>query len=102
MDNLELKIDEKVDSKKIETAILDGNTVSENKIERSLNYNELTLEEQQAIDSFIEKLDITNTAQLLQYGSSAQKNISKFSDSVLTEVKTKDTGAVGDLSLIHI
>ena len=97
MDNLELKIDEKVDSKKIETAILDGNTVSENKIERSLNYNELTLEEQQAIDSFIEKLDITNTAQLLQYGSSAQKNISKFSDSVLTEVKTKDTGAVGDL-----
>lgn len=97
MENLELKVDEKVDAKKIETAILDGNAISENKIERSLNYDELSLAEQQAINSFLEKLDVTNTAQILQYGASAQTNISKFSDSVLAEVKTKDTGVVGDL-----
>lgn len=94
---MELNVNEKVNSKELETIILDGNEITENKIERSLNYDELTPVEQAAINSFLEKLDVTNTAQLLQYGASAQTNISKFSDSVLAEVKTKDTGAVGDL-----
>lgn len=97
MDNLEIKVDEKVDTKKVETAILDGQEISEKKIEKSLNYEELTPAEQQAIDEFVNKLDVTNTAQLLQFGASAQTNISKFSDQVLAEVKTKDTGAVGDM-----
>ena len=97
MDNLEIKVNEKIDTKKVETALLDGQEISENKIEKSLNYEELTPVEQQAIDEFVKKLDITNTAQLLQFGASAQTNISKFSDQVLAEVKTKDTGAVGDM-----
>ena len=46
--------------------------------------------EKAAIDAFLSKIDITNTAQILQFGASAQNNISKFSDSVLTEVKTKE------------
>ena len=97
MDNLEIKVGEKVDTKKVENAILDGQEISENKIEKSLNYEELTPAEKQAIDEFVQKLDVTNTAQLLQFGASAQSNISKFSDQVLSEVKTKDTGAVGDM-----
>lgn len=97
MDNLEIKVNEKVDTKKVETALLDGQEISENKIEKSLNYEELTPVEKQAIDEFVQKLDVTNTAQLLQFGASAQTNISKFSDQVLAEVKTKDTGAVGDM-----
>ena len=97
MDNLEIKVNEKIDTKKVETALLNGQEISENKIEKSLNYDELTPVEQQAIDEFVKKLDITNTAQLLQFGASAQTNISKFSDQVLAEVKTKDTGAVGDM-----
>ena len=97
MDNLEIKVNEKVDTKKVETALLDGQDISENKIEKSLNYEELTPVEKQAIDEFVQKLDVTNTAQLLQFGASAQTNISKFSDQVLAEVKTKDTGAVGDM-----
>lgn len=97
MDDLEIKIEEKVDKKELETTILDGNEISETKIENSLNYDKLTPEEKEAIDTFLSKLDATNTAQILQYGASAQTNISKFSDSVLTEVKTKETGEVGDL-----
>lgn len=97
MDNLEIKVDEKVDTKVVETAILDGQEISENKIEKSLSFEELTPAEQQAINDFVQKLDVTNTAQLLQFGASAQTNISKFSDQVLAEVKTKDTGAVGDM-----
>ncbi len=97
METLELKVTEKIDSKKLENTILNGNEITETKIEKSLNYDELTPVEQEAINSFLQKIDVTNTAQLLQYGASAQTNISKFSDSVLTEVKTKDTGAVGEL-----
>ena len=96
-ENLELKIDSKVDSKELETTILDGNEITETKIEDSLNYDKLTPAEQESINNFLQELDVTNTAQLLQYGASAQTNISKFSDSVLSEVKTKETGAVGDL-----
>ncbi len=97
MEDLNLELVEKVDKKEIETTVLTGEEISESKIEDSLNYNKLTNVEKQAIDSFLEKLDPTNTAQILQYGASAQSNISKFSDSVLSEVKTKDTGEVGDL-----
>lgn len=97
MEDLNLELVEKVDKKEIETTVLTGEEISESKIEDSLNYNKLTDVEKQAIDSFLEKLDPTNTAQILQYGASAQSNISKFSDSVLSEVKTKDTGEVGDL-----
>lgn len=97
MEDLSLELVEKVDKKELETTVLAGNEISESKIEDSLNYNKLTDLEKQAIDSFLEKLDPTNTAQLLQYGASAQTNISKFSDNVLAEVKTKDTGEVGDL-----
>ena len=97
MEDLKLEVNEKVDKKELEVAILDGKEISETKIENSLNYDKLTPEEKEAIDSFLSKLDATNTAQILQYGASAQNNISKFSDTVLSEVKTKDTGEVGNL-----
>ena len=66
-------------------------------VEKSLNYDVLTEEEKNAIDTFIQKIDVKNTAQILQFGASAQNNISKFSDSVLQDVKTKSTGEVGNL-----
>ena len=66
-------------------------------MEKSLNYDALTPEEKSAIDEFISKVDVKNTAQILQFGSSAQSNISKFSDSVLNDVRTKSSGEVGDL-----
>ena len=40
---------------------------------------------------------IKDTNQILQYGVGAQTKISKFSDSVLDNVKTKSTGEVGGL-----
>ena len=98
MEELELKLDA-MDSKKLETALVvqEGTQISEEKVESSLSYDELSDTEKAAIDSFLSKIDVTNTAQILQFGASAQNNISKFSDSVLTEVKTKDVGKVGDL-----
>ena len=94
----ELKVETKnIDMSKVEDTLLQEKKVSEEVVEKSLNYDALTDEEKKAIDEFITKIDPKNTTQLLQYGASAQSNISKFSDSVLEDVKTRSTGEVGDL-----
>jgi len=96
MSNLELKVKEKVDEKTIE-GLVSEKEITEKKIEKSLNYDELSKEEKEAIEEFNSKLDINDSAQILQYGVAAQEKISKFSDSILEDVKTKNTGEVGDL-----
>ena len=57
----------------------------------------LTPEEQQLVNAFADKIDIENTAQILQYGAGAQKKMADFSDSALSAVRTQDLGEVGDL-----
>lgn len=49
------------------------------------------------IDSLCEQIDITDTSLVLQYGIGAQKKISKFSDTALERVRTKDAGDVGEM-----
>ena len=56
----------------------------------------LTPEERQIVDDFAEKIDVTNTTQVMQYGSAAQKKIAGFSETALNNVRTKDLGEVGD------
>lgn len=97
-ESIELKLENNLDTKKLDTTF--GTTekkVSEAEVESSLNYDNLEQAEKAAIDEFISKVDITDTTMVLQYGSTAQNKISKFSDSVLDNVKTKETGEVGDL-----
>ena len=94
--NLELKVKEKTHEKELED-LVNEKKVTEEKIEESLNYDLLTNEEKKAIDEFNEKIDINDSAQILQFGSSAQNKISEFSDSILEDVKTKNTGEVGEL-----
>ena len=57
----------------------------------------LTPEEQAMVDSFAQKIDITNSQQVLQYGSACQKKIGDFSEAALSKVSTKDLGEVGDM-----
>ena len=57
----------------------------------------LSAAEQAAVLDFSEKIDVTNTEQIMNYGSAAQKNISEFSDAALGTVRTKDLGEVGDM-----
>ena len=94
---LELKVSENLNKKELEETILTTKEVTEEVVEKSLNYEGLTDAEKAAIDEFLTKLDITDTTQVLQYGATAQNKISKFSDDVLDNVKTKSTGAVGGL-----
>jgi uncharacterized protein YaaN involved in tellurite resistance len=96
-EEIKLEVAKNVDTKDIELALQTDKKVDEAVVEKSLNYDALTPEEKSAIDEFISKVDVKNTAQILQFGSSAQSNISKFSDSVLNDVRTKSSGEVGDL-----
>jgi len=57
----------------------------------------LTEQEQQLVDQFAEKIDVENTAQILQYGAGTQKKMADFSDAALANVRTQDLGEVGDL-----
>ena len=62
-----------------------------------LELSKLSPAEQAAVTEFSKKIDILNTEQVLNYGSNAQKNISEFSDSALSAVRTKDLGEVGNM-----
>ena len=57
----------------------------------------LTPEEQKIVSDFAAKIDIENTAQVLQYGAGTQKKMADFSDAALANVRTQDLGEVGDL-----
>ncbi len=57
---------------------------------------ELTPEEKKVVDEFVQKIDLTNSTHILQYGADAQQKIADFSDSALESVRTKDLGSVGD------
>ena len=96
-EEIKLEVVSNVDTKEIETALETTKKVDEAVVEKSLNYDVLTDEEKKAIDTFLEKVDVKNTTQILQFGASAQNNISKFSDTVLKDVRTKSTGEVGSL-----
>ena len=58
---------------------------------------ELTEDEKKMIDQFVDKIEISNSNAILQYGVGAQKKISDFSQSALNEVKTKDLEEIGDI-----
>ena len=53
--------------------------------------------ERKIVDEFAQKIDITDSTQILQYGTAAQKNIASFSENALNKVRTKDLGEVGDV-----
>ena len=98
MNELELNVEmNKEEGQKIENELLARKEFTEEKIEKSLNYDLLDEKEKEAINDFVSKVDITDTTTVLSYGSNAQKEIAKFSDDVLTNVRTKNTGDVGEL-----
>lgn len=57
----------------------------------------LSPEEQQLVNDFAAKIDVENTAQILQYGAGTQKKMADFSDAALAGVRNQDLGEVGDL-----
>ena len=65
--------------------------------EQAVPEMELTPEEQKQLDDFAAQIDLTNTQAVLQYGAGSQKKIADFSETALSNVRTKDMGEVGNL-----
>ena len=83
-------------------AVQEAPAEEEEKVEEQAPAAKLELEslseaEQAAVREFSEKIDVLNSEQIMNYGSSAQKNISEFSDAALATVRTKDLGEVGGM-----
>lgn len=57
----------------------------------------LTSEEEQMVQEFAGKIDLTNSSTILEYGAGAQKKMADFSEDALENVKTKDLGEVGKM-----
>ena len=61
-----------------------------------LDESQLSEAERKMVNDFSEKIDITDSTVVLQYGAAAQKNIASFSENALNNVRTKDLGEIGD------
>ena len=49
------------------------------------------------VDDFAQKIDITDSNVVLQYGAATQKKIGDFSETALDKVRTKDLGETGEM-----
>ena len=78
---------------KSETAVAAASVAETPKIPEPV----LTPEEQQIVREFAAKIDVENTAQIMQYGAGTQKKMADFSDAALTNVRAQDLGEVGEL-----
>lgn len=61
-----------------------------------LSEADLSPEEKAMIEEFSEKIDLTNSNMILQYGAAAQTKISEFSEGALGKVRSRDLGEIGD------
>ena len=75
----------------------DGKEQKAEAAQQELEKVQLTPEEQKMVDDFSAQIDITNTQAVLQYGAGCQKKIADFSESALSNVRTKDMGEVGEM-----
>jgi len=57
----------------------------------------LTEEETKMVADFAEKINLRDSAIVLQYGAACQKKIAAFSDSALEGIRTKDLGQTGEM-----
>ena len=91
---------------KAKTQTMDNNADAQNwqvmtkkeEIEQVTKQTELiSPEDRKRIDEIKENIDLTNSQTSVQYGINAQRNIAEFSDSILNNIRSKDSGHVGDL-----
>ncbi len=62
-----------------------------------LDDSSFTEEELKVINDFSEQIDITNSNVVLQYGAASQRKIAGFSETALSNVRTKDLGETGEM-----
>ena len=77
-------------------AVREVSVPTQGEVQADLDESRLTEAERKAVADFAEKIDISDSNVVMQYGSAAQKNVADFSEQTLNSVRTKDLGEVGD------
>lgn len=76
-------------------------TPSESQIETpaqiETQIEELTPEQRSRVNEIKENIDLMDSQAAIQYGVGAQRNVSGFADNILTQIRSKDSGYVGEL-----
>ncbi len=73
----------------------DAASAVQNSVPAQIDESMLSEAERKIVDEFSKKIDLTDSTQVLQYGTAAQKNIASFSENALNNVRTKDLGEIG-------
>lgn len=63
---------------------------------QDITLTDLPKDDQEKVREYAQKIDVSNTAEVLQYGASAQQKLTVFADTALQNVRAKDTGVVGN------
>ncbi len=69
---------------------------NQNNVPQVIDLNRLTPKVKEQAQQLAVNVDIHDSQSILQYGVQAQGNISAFADTILTQVKTKDAGYIGE------
>ena len=64
---------------------------------QALDESSLSDEERKTVNEFAQKIELTSSSVIMQYGSGAQKKIADFSETALGNVRSKDLGEVGEM-----
>ena len=67
----------------------------ETKIEAQIEM--LTPEQKKRVSEIRDSIDLMDSQAAVPYGAGAQRNISGFADNILTQIRSKDSGYVGDM-----
>lgn len=104
-----LKLSEELEDKqKVEQAVMELEKLEEEQKEKPLTTeaqkaiarqfdSALTKDEKKQVEDFAKKIDLNNPGHVMMYGSEAQKKVSEFADNILSDVKNKDSGDVGNM-----
>jgi uncharacterized protein YaaN involved in tellurite resistance len=62
-----------------------------------INLSKLTEEQKKRLEEIMNTIDLEDSQFILQYGTGAQSQIAGFADNIVSEVRSKDSGYVGDI-----
>lgn len=94
----DISLEDLLQAKKTETAAQPVLMNQQQEIQQVTAQTEaLTPAERQQVEEIKGKINLMDSGYALQFGSTAQKDMAAFSDSLLSQVRTKDSGQVGEL-----
>ena len=65
--------------------------------QKELAITDLTADEKKKVEQIQKDLDLGDSQSIIQFGVGSQSGISSFSDTILTEIRSKDSGYIGDV-----